>query len=55
LDWSPVFDIDHSVKETITWYKKYYEQTNDMEEFSKNCISYYSKKATELGLKWASE
>ena len=38
----------------ILWHiMKYYEQTNNMEEFSKNCISNYSKKAAELGLKWA--
>ncbi len=55
LDWFPVFDIEQSIKETIFWYKKYYEQTNDMEEFSKNCILNYSKKATELGLKWIFE
>jgi|TARA_B110000467_G_scaffold162447_1_gene185735 CDP-glucose 4,6-dehydratase len=54
LDWSPVFDIDHSIKETVIWYKKYHEQKNDMEEFSKRCISYYSKKAIDLGLKWTS-
>jgi CDP-glucose 4,6-dehydratase len=54
LDWFPVFDIDDSIKETVLWYKKYYEQTNDMEKFSNNCISYYTKKATELGLKWTS-
>ena len=54
LNWLPVFDITHSIKETVIWYKKYYEQTNDMEKFSKKCISYYSKKAAELGLKWAS-
>jgi len=54
LGWSPVFDIDQSIKETVIWYKKYYNQTNDMEKFSKNCISYYSKQATELGLEWTS-
>ena len=38
----------------ILWHiMKYYEQTNNMEEFPKNCISNYSKKAAELGLKWA--
>ena len=54
LDWYPVFDLEQSVKETVIWYKKFYEQINDMEEFSKNCISSYTKKATDIGLKWAS-
>ena len=52
LDWHPVFNLEESIKETIIWYKKFYEQENDVLEFSKNCISSYTKKALDLGLKW---
>ncbi|MDR2818683.1 MAG: CDP-glucose 4,6-dehydratase [Endomicrobium sp.] len=43
LKWYPVYNVNEAVKNTIEWYKAYYEGVN-MADFSLNQISIYSNK-----------
>jgi CDP-glucose 4,6-dehydratase len=53
LNWIPVFNIDKTISETISWYKEYYHQSDEIESYSKNCIEYYVKQAKNMKIKWA--
>ena len=55
LNWHPVFDIDKTISETINWYKTHYYKTDEISEYTKNCIQSYVKHAEELKLKWMSK
>jgi CDP-glucose 4,6-dehydratase len=46
LNWYPRYDIDDALKNTMEWYKAYYEGKN-MVDFSLNQISIYSDKQGE--------
>ena len=43
LKWYPVYNVNEAVKNTMEWYKAYYEGVN-MADFSLNQISIYSNK-----------
>ncbi len=34
LSWKPVWNLERALKETIAWYKEFYQGTSDMKEFS---------------------
>ena len=53
LDWHPVYSITESVNETVAWYKEFYECNDKMDEFSKNQILNYSRKAKQMNITWA--
>lgn len=44
LGWHPVYSIDEALHETISWYKKYFENSTDMKKFSISQIRKYVKK-----------
>ena len=41
LCWTPTYDINTAIKETVEWYKCFYEQHTDMLEFTKQQITTY--------------
>lgn len=43
LNWCPRWSIDRAVKETIFWYKAWYEKNNDMYQFSFKQIESYEQ------------
>lgn len=54
LGWRATWDFETTVRETVLWYKKYYEDPQvSISEFSKSQIAIYVKAAKELGLEWA--
>lgn len=53
LNWRPVFNNDQSIKETTEWYKHFYENNADIQEFTLDQINNYIKKAQELEVKWS--
>jgi CDP-glucose 4,6-dehydratase len=53
LGWRPVYSIDESISETIKWYKKYVDQTSDIEHFSLGQIQKYTSKAKEMNISWS--
>lgn len=44
LRWSPAYSAEESIKYTMEWYKKYYESSIDMKEFTLNQITEYFRK-----------
>jgi len=55
LKWYPVFNIDNAISETVNWYKKYYNNSEEIESYSENCINSYVNKAKKMKIEWASE
>lgn len=44
LDWTPNYNIDTSIEETVEWYKHFYNQDMDMFEFTKQQITKYGER-----------
>lgn len=56
LKWAPSLHFDETVKMTVEWYKKYYEnQERSMFDCSMSQIDEYTKFAKSRGLLWAKE
>jgi len=55
LKWKNIYDIDETIKETISWYKSYYTNKSSMYELSINQIINYVKTAKKNKLQWAKE
>lgn len=55
LKWKSVYDIDETIRETISWYKSYYNNKSSMYELSVNQIINYVKAAQKNKLRWAKE
>lgn len=54
LKWKPVWDFEETVKETIMWYKNYYENGAESSyNFSISQIESYMKTAVNKGISWA--
>lgn len=53
LGWIPTFDIDETIFQTVLWYKKFHQKSEDIESFSKDCIEFYVKNAKNKKIKWA--
>lgn len=47
LGWIPTYDANTAIKETVEWYKHFYNRTTDMYEFTMNQINNY-----EESIKW---
>ena len=47
LGWTPAYSADKAIKETVEWYKHFYDKNTDMYDFSLNQI-----KAYEDSIKW---
>ncbi|MDR0358370.1 MAG: CDP-glucose 4,6-dehydratase [bacterium] len=55
LDWRPVWDLDTMVQATADWYAAHLAcPEREMEETTVGQIEQYVRRATELGLPWAS-
>lgn len=54
LNWKPTLYFEDTVRMTVNWYKKFYEeQTENMYEFTHAQISEYTNLATERGINWS--
>ena len=54
LDWHPVYSIKDGVSKTISWYKEYFTNDNNMQEFTQNQILEYVEHAKKMNIVWAS-
>ena len=55
LNWRAVFNFEETVKETVTWYRNYYENPNtDIFNFTSDQIFRYIELAKKRNLNWAS-
>jgi len=52
LNWSPIYSLDETIKDTINWYKKY-AQNGGMYNFSLEQIKNYTMKAMKLKIRWS--
>ncbi len=50
LSWKPVWEIENAIKNTVSWYKEYYEN-NDV--ISKKQLNIYIKDAFKRNIEWA--
>ncbi|MGN9134010.1 CDP-glucose 4,6-dehydratase [Clostridium sp. HCP1S3_B4] len=41
LKWNPIYDVHKSIRETINWYKNYYDGNTNMRKYTENQIDYY--------------
>ena len=53
LKWRPIYNVNESIKKTIEWYRNYYNNSTDMNNYSLNQIKQYTNKAIEKGVEWA--
>ena len=53
LKWRAIWDFEHTVKETVDWYRTFYEKPETISEKSKTQINRYQHDAEKLGLEWA--
>lgn len=53
LGWKTCLSFDEMVSETVSWYKKYTNDKNDIKNFTKKQIENYITKAKENNLQWA--
>ena len=49
----PVLSVDEAVKNTTEWYRRYYTQKEDMQDFTLKQINEFVKKAQEQNLIWS--
>lgn len=49
----PVYNAQRAVAETVSWYRTYFEESADMQQFSFEQIDRFSGEAAELGLSWS--
>lgn len=55
LNWKAVLNFEETVKETVTWYRNYYDNPNaDIFNFTSDQIFRYIELAKERNLNWAS-
>jgi CDP-glucose 4,6-dehydratase len=52
LAWKAMLTFEETVEMTALWYKKYYQNNNDMLDFSKNQIRQYCQLAKKRRLGW---
>ncbi|MGL4108632.1 CDP-glucose 4,6-dehydratase [Clostridium sp. LP20] len=56
LKWQPVYNVEAAVKNTIDWYKKYYDNKfADMKQFTINQIREYVQEANKKKILWSVE
>jgi len=53
LKWRAIWDFEHTVKETVDWYRTFYEKPETISEKTKTQINRYQQDAAKLGLEWA--
>ena len=55
LNWHPVYSIKEAITKTITWYKEYFTNKDNMEKFTQDQILEYVEQAKKMNLDWASK
>jgi CDP-glucose 4,6-dehydratase len=53
LNWEAILSFNETIEFTASWYRKYFENTDSMIEFSRSQIEKYSSLAKESGIQWA--
>ena len=53
LNWQATWNFERTVKETVEWYRNFYEQSDSIVELTKTQIQQYHHDAKTLGLGWA--
>ena len=53
LGWQAIWKFEQTVKETVEWYRTFYQQPNLIAEQTKAQILRYQQDAREFGLEWA--
>jgi len=53
LNWKPVYSNADSIKETVEWYKNFYDNRVNIRDFTLNQINSYIKKAQESNIDWS--
>ena len=53
LKWKSVYNIDDTIRETISWYKSYYNNSSSMYDLSVEQIMNYVETAQKMKLEWA--
>jgi CDP-glucose 4,6-dehydratase len=53
LKWKAIWDFETTIKNTVMWYKSYYEDNVDMKKLTENQINSYMSQAVQLNLEWA--
>lgn len=53
LKWSAIWDFEKTIKETSLWYRNYYNNSQNIREFTIEQILMYMEDASKNGLKWA--
>ena len=52
LEWTGTWFLDETLNATAAWYKAFYENSEDMFEFTKSQIAQYTETARERGQAW---
>ena len=55
LNWHPVYSIKEAITKTITWYKEYFTNKDNMEKFTQDQILEYVEQAKKMNLDWVSK
>ena len=55
LNWHPVYSIKEAITKTITWYKEYFTNKDNMEKFTQDQILEYVEQAKKMNLGWVSK
>jgi CDP-glucose 4,6-dehydratase len=55
LKWHPVYSNDQAIKQTIEWYKYFYENKTDICSYTTDQICSYIKQAGDQGIIWSNK
>jgi CDP-glucose 4,6-dehydratase len=55
LKWKPVYNINESLKQSVDWYSNYYNNKEDIYQYTLNQIVNYVKIAKKHKLKWTDD
>ena len=53
LNWYPVYSVKEAISKTVTWYKEYFTNKDQVEKLTQNQISEYVEQAKKMNLRWA--
>ena len=52
LNWYPVYSVKEAISKTVTWYKEYFTNNDQVEKLTQNQISEYVEQAKTMNLRW---
>ena len=53
LGWFTIYSINETISKTMSWYKKFIENQNNMQDFTTMQIENYSQQAKQMNIIWA--